>query len=511
MSRQVSQCEAEKSQLESELQNSEQRKAELQQTINSAKSQKAQCESELSVQKNRCNKMKDKLERLNATYSRVEADLNSYVAATKKFEGNASERTRDNSSAIDRCIESIEQYLSANVGIGSHYGNRTQEQLMDNINSQNSEWKEPHNRVCGASNLNCPELPDSENHFCGLPIERMANGSWGVISACHEAYDVYSRNDDDYTYENFDAFEIRTINAREIAGIDMISDREINNPQSFWGRSGGTYESFEAIARLIPEVQERIDSGDSLSNLMSDDLSNQEQIASGNYETSRAFGSNGRSGFFANIFNRSQNINDALKGVEYKPIRTAFFSRSEEQIISNISGGDMTEGSCSSLALAYAGNRAGYIVYDFRDGQSREVFSSRSSIEQIANLDGVNSQVLRGTDDTICAERLMSSMEQGRQYYMATGAHAAIVRLNNEGIYQYLELQSGTLSENGWHTLTLSELYSRFGCEDGQSREYANYLIELESLQNNAEFLNLLGYINTDESAQMRGESGYVR
>ena len=126
-------------------------------------------------------------------------------------------------------------------------------------------------------------------------------------------------------------------------------------------------------------------------------------------------------------------------------------------------------------------------------------------------MDGVNSQVLRGTDDTICAERLMSSMEQGRQYYMATGAHAAIVRLNNEGIYQYLELQSGTLSENGWHTLTLSELYSRFGCEDGQSREYANYLIELESLQNNAEFLNLLGYINTDESAQMRGESGYVR
>ena len=240
-------------------------------------------------------------------------------------------------------------------------------------------------------------------------------------------------------------------------------------------------------------------------------LSNQEQIASGNYETSRAFGSNGRSGFFANIFNRSQNINDALKGVEYKPIRTAFFSRSEEQIISNISGGDMTEGSCSSLALAYAGNRAGYIVYDFRDGQSREVFSSRSSIEQIANLDGVNSQVLRGTDDTICAERLMSSMEQGRQYYMATGAHAAIVRLNNEGIYQYLELQSGTLSENGWHTLTLSELYSRYGCEDGQSREYANYLIELESLQNNAEFLNLLGYINTDVSAQMRGESGYVR
>lgn len=239
--------------------------------------------------------------------------------------------------------------------------------------------------------------------------------------------------------------------------------------------------------------------------------SNRGQGASESDENMRAFGSNGGSGFFANIFNRNQNISDALKGVEYKPIQPASLTRSEQQIISSISGGDMTEGSCSSLALAYAGNRAGYVVYDFRDGQSREIFSSRAIIEQIANLDGVNSIILRGTDDAICAERLMSSMEPGRQYYMATGAHAAVVRLNNDGIYQYLELQSGTPSENGWHSLNLRDLYSRFGCEDGQSREYSNYLIELDSLQNNAEFLDLLGYINTDESAQMRGASGYVR
>ena len=76
----------------------------------------------------------------------------------------------------------------------------------------------------------------------------------------------------------------------------------------------------------------------------------------------------------------------------------------------------MTKGSCSSLALAYAGNRAGYVVYDFRDGQSREVFSSRSSIEQIANMDGVNSIILRGADDTACAQQLMSNMARGREY-----------------------------------------------------------------------------------------------
>lgn len=242
-----------------------------------------------------------------------------------------------------------------------------------------------------------------------------------------------------------------------------------------------------------------------------DNSSNQGQVSGGTGEASSSFGSNGGRSFFANLFNRNQNIHNALKGVEHKAIERATSPRTEQQIISSISGGDMTEGSCSSLALAYAGNRAGYVVYDFRDGQSREVFSSRSSIEQIANMDGVDSVILRGTDDSICAERLMSNMQPEREYYMATGAHAAVVRLNNEGHYQYLELQSGIPSDNGWQPLTLSALYDRFGCEDGQRAEYSNYLIELDSLQRNTEFLNLLGYINTDENAQVRGASGHVR
>ncbi len=207
----------------------------------------------------------------------------------------------------------------------------------------------------------------------------------------------------------------------------------------------------------------------------------------------------------------SRTVKASLKGVEYRPIKLAPSVRSEQEIISSISGGDMTEGSCSSLALAYAGNRAGYVVFDFRDGRSREFFSSRSSIEQIANMNGVRAIILNGLDDTVCAKSLLTHMESGKQYYMATGAHAAVVRLNDDGIYQYLELQSGISEENGWHQLTTMSLYSRFGCEDGQSREYSNYLIELDSLQNNAEFLDLLGYINTNESAQVRGLSGHVR
>ena len=214
---------------------------------------------------------------------------------------------------------------------------------------------------------------------------------------------------------------------------------------------------------------------------------------------------------FGNFFNRDKNIKTELKGVEFNPIREASIERTEQQIISSVSGGDMTEGSCSSLALAYAGNKAGYVVYDFRGGQSRSVFSSRDSIRQIASMKGVSSIMESGINDTECAERLMSKMEKGHEYYMATGRHAAVVRLSNEGHYQYLELQSEISSDNGWQPLTLRALYERFGCEDRHKTEWSNYLINIETLQNNKEFLNLLGYINTDKIAQKKGVYGHVR
>ena len=115
LSRQVSQCEAERNQVEDELSRAEQKKTELQQTIGSAKSQKAECENELSVQKNRCNKLKDKLERLNTAFSRVEADLSAYVAVTKKFESSSSDKVQGNASAVEKCMASIEEYLSISL------------------------------------------------------------------------------------------------------------------------------------------------------------------------------------------------------------------------------------------------------------------------------------------------------------------------------------------------------------------------------------------------------------
>lgn len=204
-----------------------------------------------------------------------------------------------------------------------------------------------------------------------------------------------------------------------------------------------------------------------------------------------------------------QKVRDALeqKKVEHRPISKIGQSRTHEEIVGRLGGGDKTSGSCSSLAFAYAGNKAGYDILDFRDGNSRSYFSNNNSILTIAALPGVESKVVYGRDDVACADQLLSEMQPGKEYYLATGQHASIVRQNN-GHYEYLELQSA--SDNGWHLLHDGRLFDRFGC-DVNKVEYPNFLIDVDSLGNCNEFLDLLGYINTAEESQNKGESGHVR
>ena len=195
--------------------------------------------------------------------------------------------------------------------------------------------------------------------------------------------------------------------------------------------------------------------------------------------------------------------------VDYRPVEQFAGARSQDEIVQRLSGGDLTEGSCSSLALAYAGNKGGYDVLDFRDGDSRDFFSSRSSIEEVASLPGVNSTILNGRNDIETANQLLDMMSPGKEYYLATGQHASVVRRTNNG-YQYLELQHPS-NGNGWHDLNDSILTTRFGCRSMHISSYSNYLIDIDSLANNREFLSILGYINTADYNQHKGGAGYVR
>lgn len=300
---QIQQCEYQCSEFEGELQDAEERKTDLQQQICSAKSEKAECEEQRDTQKNRYNKMRNKLERLRSAFSRVENDLNIYVAATKKFESNSLNSVQNNTNAVIKCLDSINQYLAINLGSqnsgsslshgfasnssgpnNSHTGSPEQ-QLRDymyshnygiddyNTYSQDPEWQELHSQVYPDFHRlsTADSLPDSDIHFCGLPIQHLPNGTWGVVSSCQSSYEEYSNHFDDYAVENYPSCEFRTVDARRIAGIDMISDRDLANPEIFWGRSGGTFESFMEIAQLIPSIQQQLDNGIGLEAIMSDE------------------------------------------------------------------------------------------------------------------------------------------------------------------------------------------------------------------------------------------------
>jgi hypothetical protein len=202
-----------------------------------------------------------------------------------------------------------------------------------------------------------------------------------------------------------------------------------------------------------------------------------------------------------------------IAGVEYREIEALKERLSEGQIIDRLGGGDMTKGSCSSLAFAYSGNVSGFDVLDFRDGQSRSVFASNAAINEIATLPGVNGTVIKDFNDFTATHNLLQMVEKGKEYYLGTGQHAAIIRKTETG-FEYLELQSA--ASNGFKPLTDDVLKRRFGCKRSHSSygtklKASNQLIECESLGQSSEFQRLLGYINTAEGSQRKGVKGSVK
>lgn len=117
------------------------------------------------------------------------------------------------------------------------------------------------------------ELPVSSNYLSGLPIRKGNNSMWEVVTATISAYDEYRNDCDNFSHDDFDVVETRIIDAREISGIGMISEADRENPEKFWKMHAygeQNYESFEAIATQIPEVQKRLETGESLSSLLND-------------------------------------------------------------------------------------------------------------------------------------------------------------------------------------------------------------------------------------------------
>ena len=199
--------------------------------------------------------------------------------------------------------------------------------------------------------------------------------------------------------------------------------------------------------------------------------------------------------------------------VEYNEVQPLGKKLTTEEIIKRVGGGDKTEGSCASLVYAYIGNRGGFDVLDFRGGNSLRTFSKKGFTKTMATLDGVRSVKATSNNDFTAVAQLLSKAEKGKEYYLSTGKHASIVRKTDKG-FEYLELQHPT--DNGFKPLTTTTLKNRFGCKKsntvfGNKVEVDNLMIDVESLAESEEFIEILGYLNTAEKAQRKGSDGEIK
>lgn len=214
------------------------------------------------------------------------------------------------------------------------------------------------------------------------------------------------------------------------------------------------------------------------------------------------------------------NYNRLLSGlnafdVEYNPVISHASKLAESDIISALAGGDMTKGSCASVGLAYIGQKQGWNVLDFRDGESRSRFASSYFLHTMSQMNGMKALRAQGASSMTVGNRLLKMVEPGKEYYLAVGRHAAIVRKNDAGVLQYLELQSKNRS--GWTDFDGNPRYTlktRFGCTQtsGAAADYDFMLDITESdFTSNDDFRTLLGFLNTEENAQRKGQHGTIK
>lgn len=200
--------------------------------------------------------------------------------------------------------------------------------------------------------------------------------------------------------------------------------------------------------------------------------------------------------------------------VQTRPVEAFQTQPTQQEIIARVGGADQTKGSCASVAWTYAGNRNGLDVLDFRDGESRVLFSTRSTSFMVTKLDGVTGWIVEESNDFKAVHELQKNMVEGKEYFLATGHHAAIIRKVGDG-YQYLELQNNA-SGNGWFELNDTMLRYRFDCKRshstyGMKYKLGNVLVDIDTLKGNKDFETMLTYINTSAGSQRKGIGGGIK
>lgn len=155
-------------------------------------------------------------------------------------------------------------------------------------------------------------------------------------------------------------------------------------------------------------------------------------------------------------------------------------------------------------------------ILDFRGGDSQEFFSV--SNDTIANMNGMKVVHAQGKSTMTVGKRLIKQAENGKEYLLSVGQHAAIIRRTNDGKLQYLELQAPSdYIIGGWQKFEEHlgvTLRDRFGCTKKaySGLEKTKVMFDLENCDlNTNEFKSLLGYLNTSVNEQQKGIGGDIK
>ena len=202
-------------------------------------------------------------------------------------------------------------------------------------------------------------------------------------------------------------------------------------------------------------------------------------------------------------------FNKLKNEVKFNQCKDLLFKETSSKAVSVLSGGDMTGGSCASLALAYIGRRNGIDVIDFRGGKSRDWFSDKSNKRGLADLIGANVKSYDNEQGKNGFSILREAgLEPNKEYLVGYSRHMAVVRHDGKGHFEYLELQSPVSARNRWQSLNAESMEWRFGGASAKDKtvdlyDFSNFDYD--------KYKEALGYINTSERDQQKGIGGTIK
>lgn len=204
-------------------------------------------------------------------------------------------------------------------------------------------------------------------------------------------------------------------------------------------------------------------------------------------------------------FNR---FKSELSEVKFNKCKDLAKGEISSKSISIISGGDNTSGSCASLALAYIGRRNGIDVIDYRGGDSREYFSTNFNQGILTSIGATQERFVFEKEQHSFNFLQKANIKPGKEYIVSSARHAAVIRKDDRGHFQYLELQSPVSERNGWNSLDDRIMQWRFG--EGTTSKNVLNIYDVENLDHD-KFKDILGYINTSEGEQQKGGEGSIK